>query len=102
MSKAWIHEPRLPTEDEEVEVLRSFGEALSHLQHRVFGIKALVASDEGKPVTFEDIGRLYSFIENVKLDRWALDQELKDLDELLQQLYIARDEVVQARERGDA
>jgi hypothetical protein len=87
--------PKLPTEGETEELYSAYGKTLDHLQHRGFEIRALLeAQDAGtaNAATFEDIGRFYSLIENLKMDRWALGEEINNWEDHLHQLYINRDE----------
>jgi hypothetical protein len=90
--------PKLPTEEETEELYSAYGKALEHLQNRGFEIRTLLeAQDAGttKVSTFEDIGRFYSLVENLKMDRWALGEEINNLEAHLHQLYVNRDETVE-------
>ena len=76
------------------EVYVRYGLALDRLERMKFEIRSqleVYESGEDAP-TFEDVGRLFVFIENLKLERWAFSQELTELEEAVRELYVARDE----------
>jgi hypothetical protein len=97
------YEPKLPTEDETQRLYEVCGDLSGLLETYNFGLRRLcelLLENEVPPPTYEDIGRLYALVENLKLDVGQgghFEQELDKMEQSLREIYMARDEV-----RGDA
>jgi len=94
-----VHEPTLPTEADLERLSELYGHATTYLQGVNFRLRAYTRPffEEGDdPATerpsFADIGVTYQLVEYLKLDRWALDEEIKTLSERLRNLITLRDE----------
>lgn len=101
------HEPRLPS-DEDIRALTAlYADATDRLQEHVFGIQAVTDPYEdgpGAPLTptFEDIGRLWDWIDGLELEQWAIGREVERLREKLATLNEIRREATVRREREGA
>jgi hypothetical protein len=94
-----VHAPTLPTEADLERLSELYGRATAELQNVTFRLRAYTQpyfepGDEpatDRP-TFADLGVAYQLVEYLKLDRWALDEEIKTMSEQLRNLITLRDE----------
>lgn len=90
------HEPRLPSEEDSIELGRSLGAVLERLSLLGYGIRAVIEpyleGEEPLPLvpTYEDIGRLYELIRDLESDQWAIGQEIEGFKKSIGELCEVR------------
>jgi hypothetical protein len=85
---------KLPTKEETQELYARYDQAFESLQDRVYELRKLtdVLWESQAPMpSFEDLGRLGVVIENLESAHKVLGGKIKELQGLVDHLYVTRD-----------